>query len=60
MINFNKFLLYLSRNTTRTKHVVFIDSLNRKTSDTIETNLRLPMIGGKNENVLFRSIKDKI
>ena len=29
-------------------------------TDAIETYLRLPMVGGKNKNVVFRSIKDKI
>lgn len=60
MINFNKSILCFSLNTTEDVREVFISSLSMQMSETIETYLGLPMMGGKNKKILFRSIKDRI
>lgn len=60
MINYNKSLLLFSPNTSEDIKSMFIDCLNMEMTETIETYLGLPMLGGKNKKALFRSIKDKI
>lgn len=60
MINFNKSILWFSLNTTEDVYYSFIDSLNMQIAEVIDTYLDLPMLGGKNKNILFRSINDRI
>ena len=60
MINFNKSILFFSPNTNEEVQNDFQSALNMQTTEAIETYLGLPMLGGKNKKVLFRSIKDKI
>lgn len=60
MINFNKSVLFFSPNTVEDVRLAFTDALNMRTEEAIETYLGLPMLGGKNKKILFRSIKDKI
>ena len=60
MINFNKSILFFSPNTKEEVWATFVSSLNMQVTDAIETYLGLPMVGGKNKKVMFRSIKDKI
>lgn len=60
MINFNKSLLFFTPNTTEDIWEMFINFLHMQTTDTIETYLGLPMMGGKNKKVMFKSIRDRI
>ncbi|XP_062119272.1 uncharacterized protein LOC133833024 [Humulus lupulus] len=60
MINFTKSLLYFSPNTSEEIATLYTSSLNMQITDSIETYLGLPMLGGKNKRILFNSIKDKV
>ncbi|XP_062118997.1 uncharacterized protein LOC133832703 [Humulus lupulus] len=60
MINFTKSLLYFSPNTSEEIARLYTSSLNMQRTDSIETYLGLPMLGGKNKRILFNSIKDKV
>ncbi|XP_062089465.1 uncharacterized protein LOC133795999 [Humulus lupulus] len=60
MINFTKSLLYFSPNTSKEIATLYTSSLNMQRTDSTETYLGLPMLGGKNKRILFNSIKDKV
>lgn len=60
MINYSKSLLLFSPNTPETVRSLFLESLNMRMTEAIETYLGLPMLGGRNKRVIFGPIKDKI